>query len=347
VSNYPCKLIEDLIPLYIENDVSDATKVIIEKHLKECKNCTFLVQEYSNDELKLEDFKEDLPQANTYKKWMKKLKTWGLLSAIVLILVAISIGVISYRIGEIPKNDLLTLKSIVRTLEKQGVILKEDSSKSPDAFELSGVKPTVYSVDKEKGTLLIYTFKSIEERKDIINNSDKHNNQFSLFEVPLEARNAYLIYIASVPENPTTEEWNIIAKPIHLISDIVFKYLNDGKEVIYEGESENWKGIFTLKYYEHWWHDETGTLKVEYYSEQYAEIQYKTSDIEDIGTIDFEYKTTSGSGRTTGDILDKDGHLKLGGDGGGGNGSMPSLDEDIDFTIKWNGMEENIILKPQ
>ena len=98
---YPCELIEDLIPLYIGGDVSYATKEIIEKHLRNCKNCSTLVQKYSNDEIKLTNFKEDFPQANTFKKWMKKLKVWGLITAVVAIFAAIIIGTIGYKMGDI------------------------------------------------------------------------------------------------------------------------------------------------------------------------------------------------------------------------------------------------------
>ena len=110
---YPCEMIEDLIPLYIEGDVSDATKKIVEEHIKDCKNCSTLAGEYSNDELKLLDFKEDLPKSNTFKKSMKKLKMWGLITVAVALVVAIAIGTIGYKIGEKPKNDILTLKTIV------------------------------------------------------------------------------------------------------------------------------------------------------------------------------------------------------------------------------------------
>ena len=33
LNKYPCELIEDLIPLYIEDDLSNPTKEIIEEHM--------------------------------------------------------------------------------------------------------------------------------------------------------------------------------------------------------------------------------------------------------------------------------------------------------------------------
>ena len=341
---YPCEMIEDLIPLYIEGDVSRATKDIVEKHLKDCKNCRALVVEYTNDELNLIDFKEDLPQANTFKKSMKKLKMWGLITAAVAIVAAIAIGTIGYKIGEKPKNDILTLKTIVKIFEKQGMALKEDSSRSPDEFELSGVKPAVFSIGDKKGTLLVYTFKSFVERKDIVEKSNKFNDLFSFKEYSLNAKNSLLVYLSA--QNPTTEkEIKSIGETRVLISDIVFKYLNDGKVVIYKGESTSWEGTFTLKYYEHWWEDEKGTLHYDAYNESSPLVKYKMTDITSVGSINFEYKTTSGGGASTGSTLDKEGYSRMG--KSAGTGAMHGENDDIMFTIKWNGKKENIILKAQ
>lgn len=344
MSKYPCGLIEDVLPLYIEGDVSDETKEIVEKHLKECKTCRALAQEYSNDELKLDELKEDLPQAKTYKAWMKKLKRWSLVITSVIVLVVISIGIIGYKIGEESKKDLLTLRKIVKTLEKQGVDLQKDKSKSIDDFELGGVKPTIYDLGDEKGTLLIYIFKSIGERQDIVDNSDKFDYFYSMSERPFNAKNAFLVYLE--PENITTEESYIpIAESMSLVSDIVFKDLNDGKEIIYKGESENWEGTFTLKYYEHFGKDENGVSRYDGYSWQSPEIKYKKSDVSSVGTVDFQYKTSSGGGSSTGSEPNKDGYVS--GGMSGGSGSRPKNDEEITFIIKWNDKEESIKLKAQ
>ena len=91
MSKYPCGLIKDIIPLYIEGDISDETKEIVENHLKDCKSCSALMDEYSNDELKLDEYKDDLPRANTFKKLMKRLKVWGSIVIIAGILIAITI----------------------------------------------------------------------------------------------------------------------------------------------------------------------------------------------------------------------------------------------------------------
>ncbi|MBC8059171.1 MAG: zf-HC2 domain-containing protein [Clostridiaceae bacterium] len=343
MSKYPCGLVEDLIPLYIEDDVSIESKGIVEEHLKDCINCISLVKEYYNYELKLNEFIDDLPQANTFKKWMKRLKIWGSITIIAMILGAMAIGVLGYKIGEKPKSDLLTLNTIVKTFEKRGLPLKKDTSKSPDNFLLSGVKPVIYSIGKNKDTLLVYTFKSFVEREDIVNTTN-FNNPYSLQEIGYNAKNTFLVYMPSQISNTETEMKSILETK-GLISNIVFKYFNDGKQIIYKGESTSWTGTFTLKYYEHWWKDETGLLTYESYNDPYQVINYKISDKESVGPIDFEYKTTVSGGTMTDLELNKEGSLNI--SMGSGNGAMPRENDDINFTIKWNGKEEKIVLKAQ
>lgn len=343
MNKYPCELIEDLIPLYIEGDVSAATKEIVEKHIKECKNCKTLAQEYSNDELKIENFKEDLPQANTFKKLIKRLKTWGLVVCLGIILSAMAIGIMGYKAGEDSKKDLLTLRTIVRTFNKQGLSLKKEKLKSSDDFNLNEIKPAIFSIGGNKDTLLIYTFKSFSEREKILEETNKFNNPFSFEEVPYKAKNALIVYMPSqIPE--TEEGYASIGKTRKLISDIVFKNLNDGKERVYKGESASWEGTFTLKYYEHWVQDENG-LHRDSSSWHYPVIKYKMSDIDAVGPITFEFKSSHGSGKSTGLMLDKDGYADSG--SGGGNGTIPSESDDISFTIKWGDKEESIVLKAQ
>jgi hypothetical protein len=335
---YPCGVIEDLIPLYIEDDVSDETKEIVENHVKDCTSCTTLLQDYLNDELKLDSFKEDLPQANTFKKLMKKLKKWGLITTAVAVVVAIVIGVVGYKIGEKRKTDIWSLKTIVKTFEKQGVTLKEDSSKSPDEYELNGTRPSVFSIGEKRGTLLVYIFKSFVEREDTV----IRINEFSFTEIPFNAKNAYLVYMPSeIPE--TVEGMKNISETRVLISDVVFKYLNDGKEISYKGESTNWEGTFTLKYYEHFWEDEKGKICYESNNEQWPLIKYKMADISSVGSINLEYETPAGGGSQTGMKLNKDGYSQSG--KSGGNGMIPREDEEITLKVKWNGKEETIILK--
>lgn len=134
-----------------------------------------------------------------------------------------------------------------------------------------------------------------------------------------------------------------IGETITLISNVVFKDLNDGKEIVYKGQSTSWEGTFTLRYYENWWQDETGTLHKDSYHKTYPALKYKMSDVGTVGTIDFEYKTIGGGGSSNGAQLNKEGTVQLG--SSGSNGFIPREEDNINFTVRWNGKEESMVLK--
>ena len=340
---YPCELIEDLIPLYIEEELSHTTKEIVEEHIKECKNCGLLLQEYSSDELKVEDFKEDLPKANTFKRWMKRLKVWGIIISVVILIGFIATGALGYKIGEDSKNDLLSLRTIVKTFKAEGLSLKEDRSKSPEDYDLNGVKPAIYSFGENKDMLLIYIFKSYGEKEKILSETDKFNNHFTFEEFPFHAKNSLIVFKPSEMPKPE-ENLENIGKTTSLISSIVFQYLNEGKEKVYKGNSENWEGTYTYKYYEHWYQDENG-LDYQTYEEDRPVIKYKNSDLDNVGPITFEYEAGTTSGRAEGLTPDKDGYVKFG--GGGSNGPILREGAEVRYTIKWGDKEEHIVLKAQ
>lgn len=100
MNKYPCELIEDLLPLYLEDDVSEKTKRIVEEHLDECPNCKRLVDEYRDTEPFLTDVEETLPQVDTFRKWMSRLKRSALFILMIFVIAGLSIGGISYYIGK-------------------------------------------------------------------------------------------------------------------------------------------------------------------------------------------------------------------------------------------------------
>lgn len=288
---------------------------------------------------------EELPQSKTSKKWIRRLKIWGSILVVAVISVAVVIGISDSKLSSNTKKDVLTLKAVVKTLKSQGLSLKEDKSKLPDEFNLNGIKPTIYSIGKNKDTLLVYTFKSLAEREKLLRETNKFNDPFSVKAFPYKAKNVLIVFMFSkVPE--TEEAMNSASNTIRLLSDTVFKHLNNAKERVYKGESESWEGTFTLEYYEHWFQDETGILRYDSYSKVYPEIKYKMSDIDGVGPLTFRYQTLHSNNEFTGLTLNNEGYINTRG-GSIGSGPIPSENEEIRFTIKWADKEEHIVLKAQ
>lgn len=345
MNKIPCSLIEDLLPLYIEDDVSNETKEIIEAHLNECENCSSLLQEYSKEGIELESFEDTLPNPNTFKLLIKRLKKWSIAVIATVLIIFIAIGTIGYKIGENSKNKLLTSKSIVKTFKDQGIILSKDNSPIDDEDYIGGIKPTVYSVDNTSDKLLIYIFDSFVIRQNIVDKDIKNDYIPSLKSISYKANNSFLVYKPSkTPESE--DEINSLLKTLNLIDDTVFKYLNDGKIITFAGESENWEGTFKVKYYENWFEDENGVSHYDSYKNTYPSLKYKNSDITNISELTFEYEAGSQKGSSNGATLNNEGYAEPLGISGGTGLPLKNTDQ-IKFTVKWNDREETFTLKSE
>lgn len=100
-----CKVIEDLLPLYIDGVCSEESKKIVEDHISTCCICSEKLKQMKSDNISDEDVKFNLNEAkaikNLSKTWSKKLflsKVKGIIStliviAIILLFIYIFVGV--------------------------------------------------------------------------------------------------------------------------------------------------------------------------------------------------------------------------------------------------------------
>ena len=89
-----CNIILDLLPMYIENDVTNDTKEFIEEHIKECSNCKDKLDVMKMNIAKEEDrLKNDTKiEIEKIKKVNKKLKIHKgvlIVSSIIISIIAI------------------------------------------------------------------------------------------------------------------------------------------------------------------------------------------------------------------------------------------------------------------
>lgn len=79
-----CKIVQDLLPTYIEGLTSNETTEYIEEHLKNCEDCKKVYESMKMNEAKEESIDKDV---DYFKKYNKKLKL--LKNAIIIILIGI------------------------------------------------------------------------------------------------------------------------------------------------------------------------------------------------------------------------------------------------------------------
>ncbi len=81
-----CKIVQDLLPNYIENLTNEQTNKYIEDHLKKCEECK-KIYDNMKQELQIHTEKSDKRKVNGFKKYNSKLK--GLRISLILIILLI------------------------------------------------------------------------------------------------------------------------------------------------------------------------------------------------------------------------------------------------------------------
>jgi len=264
-------------------------------------------------------------------------------TALVVLLLIITAGSVGCGSLATP-NRLLSLDTVVNIFAREGVNLITDYSKSPDDFEFRGTTPAIFRIGRTQDNLLVYIFDSfLDETEDY--------NQFGIERVPFVSRNVLVVYLPSIirdQNNFPLNDLEPIIKTMRLISNVVFKYLNNGKKIIYKGESKHWKARVRLTYYQNWWDDENGNRHYQCYNTESHDIRYKVADIKDLRNISYEFKANRHSGGAAGIHLEDNAYsddLYETADSGWLSGDPAK--EIYHVTIKWNGKEEKFDLKAQ
>lgn len=93
-----CNVIQDILPLYIDNAVCDDTRLLVEEHLRECENCSRYYKALQEELLLPVDpgtKERDAEEIRSFKKYLtrKRLGTFFLSAASVLVL---TVGIIIF-----------------------------------------------------------------------------------------------------------------------------------------------------------------------------------------------------------------------------------------------------------
>lgn len=87
-----CRIVQDLLPNYIEKLTNEETNSYIEEHLKECNECEKVLKNMQQ-ELSTNSLKRDSREINYIKKYSKKLK---ILNFIIIIILSVALAVMTY-----------------------------------------------------------------------------------------------------------------------------------------------------------------------------------------------------------------------------------------------------------
>lgn len=115
--NKDCKIVQDLLPNYIENLTDEVTNEYIEEHIAKCPECARILKDM-NGEIKLEDINQD-GEIKYLKGIHKRVRrTIAIVSLLVIVIAACIVGY-TYNQSKIQVNNYTFMKgSYVRNNER-------------------------------------------------------------------------------------------------------------------------------------------------------------------------------------------------------------------------------------
>ena len=97
-----CKIVQDLLPNYIEKLTNEETNKYIEEHLKDCKECQNMLNNMKN-EITINREKRDGIEVEYLKKYNRKMKVWRKILLLALILIAVYAISVVYKLNILNK----------------------------------------------------------------------------------------------------------------------------------------------------------------------------------------------------------------------------------------------------
>ena len=168
-----CKIVQDLLPNYIENLTNEETNRFIEEHLKVCPECQ-KVLENMQKEIKVSNTKRDDREVKYIKKYNKKLKILKYALLIIILIYIIIVGrrtiIMSSISGKATENQIND-NYYVRLYSYQGDTLTITESYNKGEDYLTTLTRVVNGSNIQKITY----YKKGEEQLFIIESDGKKN----------------------------------------------------------------------------------------------------------------------------------------------------------------------------
>ena len=145
---YPCGIIRDLLPLYIDDVCNEESKQAVENHLSECEKCRNYYNSMKSTEgfvAKENDNSEDMKMANNLKnvksKINKKIRNivLGAVAAMVFVIVGVTL-LFNVALKEVSPDDVIVSAKVYSFEE----LIENSASNVPNSESV-----TIYSDDSD------------------------------------------------------------------------------------------------------------------------------------------------------------------------------------------------------
>lgn len=202
-----CKIVQDLLPNYIEKLTNKETNQYVYDHLEECKECKTILENMQK-ELKVDNSKSERGKVKYLKKYQSKLMILRMIVLLILIVFSIDIVrkmiIISSMDKKATQYENSTNYHVTRYSYSKDGYSKSENYSIGDKKKLIVTKLT----ETEKSILQIYSYEPIENQI-LEEQTDSKNYQSHIYIDNKEGRQVQLngrVTIGKIVENPMHTE---------------------------------------------------------------------------------------------------------------------------------------------
>jgi len=286
------------------------------------------------------------------------MKKWIIIAIVNIFLLSISLvgsgkhqaeldATVSTGNREIAGKEIINAYDVIQTFKMEGINFKPEMLLFPKEYKVEDTEPMIYK-DSQGNLLFIYTFDSFVERRESFREYE-HINRFAF---TLEdstylprfysVKNLQLVYLMAYPDK---EKAQAAIDYRRKVDQVIFSNLNNGKEIVFTGESPSWKAKVSVRYYEHWWTDGENKLQYESYHIEAPTISYKGKIPKQPVSMEYSLNTRTGKMSGTREVTPEELTRVISLGYGGGNGVMPRDDDSYEVKITLDGKTEEFELK--
>ena len=130
-----CKIVQDLLPNYIEKTTFSETNKFLEEHLEQCEKCSKIYNDMkSNIKVHTENIEEEVDYMKKFNKEVKHLKFWKKVLIVIALVIGIIAGIILYRYSVLIKlhklngeigNEITNIHCIEEISERGSTTINE------------------------------------------------------------------------------------------------------------------------------------------------------------------------------------------------------------------------------
>ena len=261
-----CKIVQDLLPNYIENLTSKETNNYIEEHLKNCKECKEIYESMIKN-TKINNIENNKKEAKYFKKFNNKLKN---LKIFIIMIIAIVLIIFAFAYNNV--KDILLINSLESKLSSIN-ISNYSYTREIESNDLKAVTKGYFI----NGKYYIEMEQTTENGKAIIKSYKDNKDDIILYD-----KGDTLLYKINGKTNTVTEMTILPTDPKYSSYEYYSLMKNNIKEI---SKEDNYYVVKTKDNSSYWIEKDTGIIVKLYDANYPMSLSYNFGNVKETDVI--------------------------------------------------------------